>query len=187
MTSLLVLYLSRLFNVIGHLPAALPFCSWIIYYEIGLFMRSRYEHLPATPKRLWILLAVLISCLVSVLEIAVILSQYDDPSFAILTTKYSCLLYSACIIFAFLFGREYFRRLPGLLSTIGYHSFGIYLIHIIVLGQVVKVFQKFGLIHSFQPLYQLVLVVSTIAICLVLIYTTRKLLPKPFCSRILGF
>lgn len=186
--SLLVLYLSRLFNVIWHLPIALPFYSWIIYYEIGLFMGDRdKEVLTAKKMRLCILSAILVSGLISVLEAAIILSKYDNPNFATSAAKYSSFLYSVCVIFGFLFGREYFRHLPRLLSTIGCYSFGIYLIHVIILGQVVNISQKFNVIYSFQPLYQLMLVVVTISICLALISTTRKLLPEPVCSKILGF
>lgn len=185
---LLVLYLSRLFNVIWHLPIALPFYSWIIYYEIGLFVGDRYKEILTTKKmRLCILSAILVSGLISVLEAAIILLKYDNPNFAASAAKYSSFLYSVCVIFGFLFGREYFRHLPRLLSTIGCYSFGIYLIHVIILGRVVDVFQKFNVIYSFQPLYQLTLVVVTISICLALISTTRKLLPEPVCSKILGF
>jgi len=186
--TLLLLYLSRLFNVIWHLPIALPFYSWIIYYEIGLFAGDRYKEVLTTKKmRLCILPAILVSGLISVLEAAIILSKYDNPNLATSPVKYSSFLYSVCVIFGFLSGREYFRHLPRLLSTIGCYSFGIYFIHIIILGQVVKIFQEFNVICSFQPLYQLMLVVVTIPICLALIITTRKLLPEPVCSKILGF
>jgi probable poly-beta-1,6-N-acetyl-D-glucosamine export protein len=186
--SLLLLYLSRLFNVIWHLPASLPFYSWIIYYEIGLFMADRYNKVLTTPKmRLCILFAILVSLLISVLEAAIILSKYNNPNFAISFVKYSSFLYSICVIFGFILEREYFRRLPRLLSTIGYYSFGIYLIHVIVLGQVVKIFNGFGIIHSFQPLHQLVLVATTLSICLILIGAARRMLPKFIYGKILGF
>jgi hypothetical protein len=188
MASLLLLYLSRLFNVIWHLPIALLFYSWIIYYEIGLFMADRSNKVLAAPKmRLCILFAILGSWLISMLEAAIITSRYDNPYFATSVVKYSSLLYSVCVIFGFLFAREYFRRLPRLLSTVGYYSFGIYLINIIILGQVVRVFEKFSVIRSFQPFYQLMLVVTTLSICFVLISAARKLLPEFFCSKILGF
>ena len=188
MASFLAVYLSRLFNVIGHIPAALPFYSWIIYYEMGLFMTDRREGAAAGSKiRFFILPAILFSLLVSMLEAGVIASKYSNPGFANFPVKYSTFLYSACVIFGFIFGREYFRRLPKLLSTIGYYSFGIYLIHMIVLGGVVVIFQNSGAIRSFQPLYQLILVVITLSICLVLISASRKLLPEFLCSKILGF
>jgi len=188
LASLFVLYLSRLFNVIWHLPAALPFYSWIIYYEIGLFTSDRHREVLTTPKmRFGILFAILVSWLISVLEAAIILSKYDNPVYAASVVKYSSFLYSICVILGFIFARGYFRRLPGLLSTIGYYSFGIYLIHIIILGQIVKFFQEIRAISSFQPLYQLILIVVTTLICFVIISIARKLLPASFCSRVLGF
>jgi fucose 4-O-acetylase-like acetyltransferase len=182
------LYLSRLFNVIGPLPVALLFYSWVIYYEIGLFVRGRYDRVPTARKvRLGILFAILLSWLLSGLEASIVLSRYDKMSFAVFFVKYSTLLYSLCVILGFLVGREYFGRLPKVFGAIGQYSFGIYLINVIILGWVADIFQRFSVIHSFQPLYQFVLVAATVLICLVLISATRKLLPEFFCSRILGF
>jgi membrane-bound acyltransferase YfiQ involved in biofilm formation len=188
LTFVFLLYLSRLFNAIWHLPDALPFYSWIIYYEIGLFMAESSNKIPTGPKmRLYILFAILSSWAISVLEAVIILLKYKNPVFATITVKYSSLLYSVFIIFGFIFAREYFGHLPRLLSIIGHYSFGIYLIHVIILGQVVKVLQRFSAVCSFQPLYQFVLVAATLCICLILMRAARKLLPASFCSRILGF
>jgi probable poly-beta-1,6-N-acetyl-D-glucosamine export protein len=191
MTCLLALYLSRLFNVIWHLPAALPFYSWIIYYEMGLFWKGHYER-TVTPRKIrlfrpFILFAIVASLLISVMEVIIILSKYDNPDFAAFYTKFSTLLYSVCVILGFLFYREYFGRLPRLLITVGRYSFGTYLIHAIVLGLVVKIFNGIGIIHSFQPLHQLVLVATTLLICLVLIVAARSMLPKFIYRKILGF
>jgi len=191
MACLLALYLSRLFDVIRHLPAALPFYSWIIYYEMGLVAAEHYNRTTAPQKirlfRPFILFAILASLLISVMEVIIILSKYDNPAFAASPAKYSTLLYSVCVILGFLFYREYFRRLPRLFGTLGRYSFGIYLINIIVLGQVVEIFNGFGIIHSFQPLHQFVLVVTTLSICLVLIGAARRMLPKFIYGKILGF
>lgn len=191
MACLLALYLSRLFNVIRHLPAAFPFYSWIIYYEMGLFWKGHYER-TVTPRKIrlfrpFILFAILVSLLISVMEVIIILSKYDNPVFAAFPMKYSTFLYSVCVILGFLFYREYFGRLPRLLGTVGRYSFGIYLIHFIVLSQVVEIFNGFGIIHSFQPLHQFVLVATTLSICLVLIGAARMMLPEFIYGKILGF
>jgi surface polysaccharide O-acyltransferase-like enzyme len=193
MASIFALYLSRVFNVIWHLPAALPFYSWIIYYEIGLFMGDRCNEAIASHKmRLCILCAALFSWPVSVMEVAVILSNRTDPDFAAYLGQYSyylysVCLYSVCVIFVFLSAREYFKRLPRLLSMIGYYSFGIYLIHAPILGQLVVALQKCDAVCSFQVVYQFILVVVTVSICFVLISAARKLLPEFVYSKILGF
>jgi len=191
MACLLALYLSRLFNVIQHLPAALPFYSWIIYYEMGLVAAECYDRTIASRKtrlfRPFVLCALLVSLLISMMETTAILSKFDNPAFAAFPTKYSSLLYSVCVILGFLSYREYFGRLPRLFVTMGRYSFGIYLIHIFVLGEVVWIFNRFNLLHSFQPLRQFVLVVTTLLICLIFIGAARRMLPEFIYGKILGF
>jgi surface polysaccharide O-acyltransferase-like enzyme len=191
--SLFALYLSRIFNVIGHLPASLPFYSWIIYYETGLFIGDRsIDALSTLKTRLYLLFPVLISWLISATEVAVILSQRGDPGLATYLGQYnyflfSSCLFSLCVIFAFLSAKEYFGRLPRLISTLGCYSFGIYLIHTIILDQFVVGFQKLGVAGSTDAVYQLALVAGTLAICFILISVARKLLPEFIYGKILGF
>ncbi len=190
MACLLALYLSRLFSVIPHLPAALPFYSWVIYYEFGLFAGERELAVPTRKIRLFrpfVLYALLVSLLISMMETTAILSKFKNPAFAAFPTTYSSLLYSVCVIIGFLFYREYFERFPRLFWTIGRYSFGIYLIHIFVLREIVWIFNRFNLLHSFQPLRQFVLIVTTLSVCLVLIAAVRRVLPKLIYSKILGF
>jgi peptidoglycan/LPS O-acetylase OafA/YrhL len=186
--ALSALYLSRLFKVIWHLPDVLPFYSWIIFYEIGLLTGGR-DNKTFVPKntRLFILPAILFSLLISGVEGMAILSKYNNVFFAVSITRYSSFLYSACIILGFLFVRERFEHWPRLLVTIGKYSFGIFLIHMMVLNRVVNIVQKSNTIYSLQPLYQFIVVLITISICFALISITRKLLPQSFCSKILGF
>lgn len=185
--SLLSAYLSRLyFNY--WIPVSSAFYSWIIFYEVGLLVGSRVPKLFATKTiRIVILPAILVTLLISGLETKILLSKYGYMYFAISPTKYSSFLYSACIILGFLFVRECFHHWPKLLVTIGYYSFGIYLMHVLVLGKVVNLVQKSGIIYSFQPLYQFTVVLITISICFVLISITRKLLPESFCHKVFGF
>ena len=183
-----ILYLSRLFQVIPPLPLALPFYAWIIYYEFGLFWGERYSRSSVSLKiRVLIPLGILVFLLVSVLEVSVLLSQYNNAEFASYAVKFSSLAYSVSVILGFLFWRQHFRRLPRLLSIIGRYSFGIYLIHIIFLSCFVKLFGNFSAISSFQPAYQLVLVAATIGTCFVVIGSARKFLPEFVSVKILGF
>jgi surface polysaccharide O-acyltransferase-like enzyme len=185
--SLLTLYLSRVYNIIGHLPAALPFYSWIIFYEIGLLIGSCNDKTFAPQNMRFFILPVLLGCLlISELEGMILLLKYDNLDFAISAVKYSSFFYSVCIILGFLFVRERIRYWPKFLVSIGNRSFGIYLIHFFILGGVANTFQKVN-IYSFQPLYQFIVVLITISICFVLIRITRTLLPKSLCYKILGF
>lgn len=183
-----VLYLSRLFHVIGHLPVALPFYFWVIYYEMGLFSGAGLGDFPVSPKmRAYILFAIPVSGLISVLEGHILSTHYNSPDFAAFAVKYSTFIYSVFVILGFLLWKQYFRRLPRVLIVLGRYSFGIYLIHVVVLGWVVMLFQKSSLLRSFQPAYQLVLVATTTGICFVLISAARKLLPESVCVKVLGF
>jgi len=186
--SLLALYLSRVFGVIRHLPAALPFYSWIIFYETGLFIASRDDKTFATPKmRPFILPAILICLLISELEGMILLLKYDNLEFAITSIKYSSFLYSACVISAFLFVRGRIEYWPKILVKAGEYSFGIYLMHMLVLDRVAAVARRISTIYSFQPLYQFIVVSVTFSACYAVISITRRLLPASICRRILGF
>ncbi|MHC4739594.1 MAG: hypothetical protein ACYS9Y_11880, partial [Planctomycetota bacterium] len=138
-------------------------------------------------ERFFILPAILVSLLIAGIEAINILSKYNDLQFAVCVLKYSSFLYSICIIFGFILVREYFKYWPKLLITIGNYSFGIYLIHIIILNRIVSAIPKTNIISSFQPLYELTVILMTISICFVVIGITRKLLPRPIYSNILGF
>jgi surface polysaccharide O-acyltransferase-like enzyme len=188
--SLLSAYLSRLYFSYW-IPVSSAFYSWIIFYEIGLLVgSSNYKIFTAKKVRLFILPAILVCLLISGLEASIILSKYDDLSaryFAVAPVKYSSFLYSICIITAFLHIRKYLSQRPKFLATLGYSSFGIYLIHMPILNQVVNLVQKSSTIYSFQPLYQFTVVLITISVCFVLISVTRKLLPESFYNKVLGF
>ncbi len=181
-------YLSRVYHVIGHIPTSLPFYSWIIFYEIGLLARTGDNRiLPRKNTGSFILSFILFCVLLAELEGAALLLKYDNLPFAIKATKYSSALYSIGIILGFLFIRERFGRWPKILVTLGNYSFGIYLIHMIFLSSLADVIQKNTAIYSFQPLFQLIIILIPILICSVLIGITRRLLPKSFCRNILGF
>jgi surface polysaccharide O-acyltransferase-like enzyme len=188
--SLLSAYLSRLyFNY--WIPVSSAFYSWIIFYEIGLLVgSSHYKVFAAKKVQLFILPAILVCLLISGLEASILLSKYDNLSaryFAVAPVKYSSFLYSVCIIIAFLHIRKRLSPRPKFLAALGYYSFGIYLIHIPILNQVANLIQKSSTIYSFQSLYQLTVVLITIAICFILIDVARKLLPESFCRKVLGF
>ena len=165
-----------------------PFLLWIIFYQMGLLIGSSGSEgfIPRNMHK-FILPAVLVALVVSVLEVITILSKYDNWHRAICAIKYSSFIYSTCIIFGFLALRERLKKWPRFLVVLGNYSFGIYLIHVIILRGVVRIMPKVDTIYSFQVLYGLMAVLITLIMCYVLITIARKLLPKLFYSRILGF
>jgi len=183
-----ILYLSRLYEVIGFVPMWNPFYTWIIYYEIGLFLPARYAQTITSPKfRVYIHLALLVSLLSILMEISFMLSNYDNLGFIVNPVKYSTLLYSVCVILELFSFKDFFSRLPKLIYILGYYSYGIYLVHIIVLKKSVVFIHRISIISSFQPVLQLILVAVTIMMCIVIINISHKLLPNTFCRKVLGF
>ncbi len=190
--SLFILYLSRVFHVIWHLPASLPFYSWIIFFQMGLCVGMRDDTsnnkvVSLRGIRPLILPALVICFLLSVLEGRILLTKYDNLHFALSPTKYSSVLFSMCIILGFLCVREYLVHPPKFLVVLGNYSFGIYLIHMIFLYPIASLLQCFDAVYSLQPLYQTLLVLITVSACVLVISISLRLLPKFFCSKILGF
>jgi surface polysaccharide O-acyltransferase-like enzyme len=173
---------------IVHIPFHVLFLSMVVFYQAGLLMRSHYNEV-SIPRimRSVVLPAILISAVISVQEALMILTHYGNWLLAISPLKYSSFLYFACVIWGFLALRERFKNWPKLLVTIGEYSFGIFLIHMIILRGIAKVLHKVALNWSSQLLYQSIVILMTLSICLVLIYLTRRFLPKPLYSKVLGF
>jgi peptidoglycan/LPS O-acetylase OafA/YrhL len=166
----------------------LPFYTWIIYYEIGLFLPARFAQTIISPKfRVYIYLAVPVSLVILLTEISFMLSQSDQLDFVVSPVKYSTLLYSVCVILVLLSYKDAFGRLPKLIYKLGYYSYGIYLVHVMVLEQSAMFIRRVNVISSFQPVLQLVLVAVTIMICIVIISVSHKLLTNSFCRKVLGF
>jgi len=178
------------YHVIPHLPAALPFYSWIIFYEFGLLYGSRDKKAffrKDSNMPYYILVATMVCLFISQLEGMVLLLKYDNLEFAITSIKYSSFLYSSGIILGFLYAREHFKFQPSFLVAIGNYSFGIYLIHSPVLNQIAKLVQRYEVIYSIQPLYQVIITLLTLSLCVAIISVTRVLAPKSFCHTVFGF
>ncbi|MHC4748936.1 MAG: acyltransferase [Planctomycetota bacterium] len=189
---LFVLYFFRLYGHWScyeqHCLIHCPFYSWIISYQIGLLIGSsdNKEFIPRNIHN-FILPAIFVSLAVSELEAITLSLKYDDWQAAACALKYSSFIYSTCIIFGFLVLRERFKNWPRFLVILGNYSFGIYLIHVLILRGVVKVMRKIDTLYSYQALYEFMVVLITLVICCVLITVVRKFLPKSFCSKLLGF
>jgi probable poly-beta-1,6-N-acetyl-D-glucosamine export protein len=188
MLAILFRYVSKLYLHDTWIPSYLSFCSWVMFFQIGLLAGSDGKGiLNSARMRLFILPAILVSLLISQAEAIVMLSKYGNAAIALSPLKYSSLLYAVCVIFGFLFVRERFKNWPKLLIISGQYSLGIYLIHVFVLSQVVRFCDSFSVIFLYQPVHQLVLVATTLLICIVLISAVRKVLPEFIYSKIMGF
>ena len=186
--SLLAIYLSKVYGVIGYVPAFRPFSSWLIFYQIGLWAANKNNPICLGSKtRCFIIPALLISILISQLEAGVLLLGNDHLSAAATQLKFSSFFYAACVIASFLCIKDRVKKWPTMLVTIGHYSFGIFLIHMMVLGGVFRMTQKINVIYSFQPAYQVMIVGATLLICCCLIGIARKIFGKSLCRNVLGF
>jgi peptidoglycan/LPS O-acetylase OafA/YrhL len=116
-----------------------------------------------------------------------LVSKYNNLYLAISPVKYSTFAYSICIITIFLLIRKRVSSWPKLLIICGNYSLGVYLIHLPILNYIASFMRQYKIIYSFQPLYQVIVTVLTLSVCLIIIEFTCKLLPKPFCIKLLGF
>ncbi len=186
--SLLAIYLSRAFNIFGFIPIWRPFYTWIIFYQLGLWIGSREIKKIITPIiNIYIIPALILSLLILEAETMFLLTKSDNLEFSSNSIKYSSFLYSICVIFGFLCIREKLECWPKFLINLGRYSFGVLLIHIPILRMVFKMVPDNNSIFLFQLVYHVIAVLVIILICYVIINLTRKILPKTFCTKILGF
>ncbi|MBN1788626.1 MAG: acyltransferase [Sedimentisphaerales bacterium] len=166
----------------------LPIFSFAMFYQAGLWMRSHYDQKPLERNiRSIIWPAILLCILLSILEAAMIMSYNNNWRMANYPLKFSSFFYSIFVVFGFMLLRERVKNWPKFLVIIGNYSFGIFLIHMIVLrgiGMIKRIITENSLSG---PLGQIVIILMTLLICFVIIRLARKLLPKTLCRGVFGF
>ena len=136
---------------------------------------------------IYIVPALILSLLISEAETMFFLTIYKSQTFSIYAIKYSSFLYSTCVIFGFLCIREKLKHCPKFLTNLGQYSFGVFLIHLPVLDMVLKMIPDNNTTFLFLLGCHTITTLVTILICCILMNISRKTLPKPFCTKILGF
>lgn len=191
--SLLFLYFARfVFKVnIGFPYYALPFFMWFAYFELGLILgKNSFEIIKSFIKWKWIvLLFISVSLCASLLETAFIIEQTGVILYANTTVKFTSFFYSIAIVLGFFILRHFVQRWPKALVILGKYSFGIYLIHMIFLPFVVKLFRYrlFKSLFSFQPLFQIIVITTTVVICCIFIAICHRYIPRIVYKNMLGF
>jgi surface polysaccharide O-acyltransferase-like enzyme len=186
--ALSAIYFSHVFNIIEHVPAWKPFYAWIFFFQLGLYVGDRGIKRFITPKTyMYIIPLLILSLLLSEAETFFLLINYGNRMFSVYAIKYSSFLYSTCVIFGFLCIREKLERWPKFLSNLGKYSFGVFLIHMPIMEMVLKMIPGNYATFSSLLVYHVIVVLITILICCVLMNASRKILPKTFCTKFLGF
>jgi len=168
-----------------------PFISWVIFYELGLITGCN-EHV-ARKLRIGItgiktaVIVVLMALSISIIEGLAIINHTGNLDFATTAVKFSSFIYSLACLWLFLIIRHLNIAWSMLLIKIGNVSFGIFLIHSIILGKVSSFLETFDIFNHNQFSGQFVAILTTLIICYSVITLSRAALPDRFNSRILGF
>ncbi|WP_272700660.1 acyltransferase [Desulfovibrio sp. Fe33] len=167
--------------------AAFPFTTWISFYYFGILYR--YGKVPRfilniQPKKaMAIVLAMLF---LSLFEAFALVSLWGQYSGAASSSKFSSFLYSFSIIIFFISIRKLDLWFPYILKVISSYSFGIYLIHEIIRGGLVR--YVFGAaLEDVQPVLQLLVFSSTLFLSILVICIAKEMIPNHICTKYLGF
>jgi probable poly-beta-1,6-N-acetyl-D-glucosamine export protein len=190
--SLLSLYVLRLHQHTD-IPLqnyALPFYSWIIFYELGRLMHRTGGKIFDKKDSYIIMSGVIAGIIFSIFEAKILLLKYDNLEFAVSALKFSSFIYSISIIFAFMYLREFIKEWPQFLVRIGDRSFGIYLIHaplIYIAAGIIRNIYFLNLLHPFQLTYSFFIAIISLSISYMSITICQKVFSDSFCKKILGF
>lgn len=154
--------------------------TWLMFFVLGLYL-AKNKTLAITQIKLLTLvgLCFLLSCIESYWLIA----KFAQPGEAVTAVKASSFLYSFCVIL-FLFKNQTMFN-SKLLKWFGQASFGIYLVHmlvLIVIGAIIKRVAPWLLNETL--LYQFILIFSVSFFCLFGIKVAIEILPKRMSDRL---
>jgi len=181
-TTILIFYI-RYYTTIA-LPLIIYaglFPTWIVFFVYGLYLGLE-GNIPISNK--WLIFAILISYAFSCVESYYLYSQFNQAGDAVTAVKPTSFIYSLFMI-SFLFKNVDLINMT-FLKYLGEISFGIYLLHIIILRIASKVLNSVSFIFNTQLLYQFGLVFFTLLISCVIIVTTKMILNKK-TLKIIGF
>lgn len=175
------LYYSPIFSSLA--VYAMPFYMWIIFYELGVLYRTFDKHKISKRGAILITLSISFSLIMSLFEAKYIVLKYDNLGSASSAVKFSSFLYAGCFIVGFLYIRQKVNKWPNIIVSLGNYSFGIYLIHMLVIYAITIFFKNVvGGILS-----QIMVVFVTLIICCIIIFITKKMLPRSIYNTLLGF
>ena len=163
---------------------ALPAYSWIIFYYCGLYVgqHQAIERRFAEDLRKWVMVTVLLF-LVSCIEAGIIVKSLGSASFALSAIKFSSFAFSLSVIAVFIGVKLKIKSYPRMLLVIGNYSFGIYLIHMVILSLLLR---HVNLMRGFPIFPVLFSTISTVLICMCMIYGSRKVFGRKISSEVFG-
>lgn len=162
---------------------SLPFTNLFLFYYYGIKLRSNKNFEFKIMNNLKFNSALLVlSIVLSFYEALTMYKDLNLYSFAITQAKISSILMSFCFINVAIGLKKYFNK-GNFLILIGDYSFGIYLMHILIMKFTYQINKLPFNIFINQTLVAL----STLIICLIIIKTLKRFSKKSFTSNVLGF
>lgn len=156
------------------------FPSWIVFFQGGLFI-GKYGIKQI--ERKYAVSLIILTLLLCFVESNIWLYKTSNISYSISQSKFSSFLFSWSVIYYLV---SYRFSINKVLLQIGNYSFGIYLIHIIIMIFARKLLTLYLPLMNIQPLYQFLYLSITIGVSCVIIFVSRKLFPK-WINSIFGF
>lgn len=148
------------------------FPSWIIFFQSGLYIgKFGIKKIKKTISYSIIFLLLLL-CFY---EARIWLTQTNNISYAISQIRFSSFLFSLAIIYHFI---TYRIVLNKWLLKLGEYSYGLFLIHMIIMPIINKLLTFIPTISAVQPLYQLICITLTITISYLIINISKRIFSK---------
>jgi len=158
------------------------FPTWIIFFVIGIYLKSHKVTLKKSTINVFILFGVILS----LAESYILYAKFQDIGNSVTAVKISSFIYSVAIILFLFRNFENNFNQPRILIYIGEISFGIYLSHMFFLKGINIIISKvFPLLNSYSTLKQITLISLTISCCISFAFLARKL-NKKYAIKYLG-
>lgn len=165
------------------------FPAWLIFYYTGLYIKINGFVIRQKNKAVSHAF-VLIGCalLFSIAECYLMLYLGFSAASATSQIKISSFLYSLTIINLIFVLKEYgIKTKESFVTKIGNYSYGIFYVHCFWLLLVSKAMSYIPFIHSILPVYQLIELLAILALSMLSIIITDKIIGKKLASKYLGF
>lgn len=134
------------------------------------------------------ILLVVGALILSLIEGYILLNSGMTMAFASSQIKGSSFLYSLSIINLILVLKDKGSKTKeGFITKIGNYSYGIFYVHLFWLVIIGKLTEHIPYIHSILPVYELIQVSITLALSVLSIIVTRKIIGKKLASKYFGF
>ncbi|HOZ48557.1 MAG TPA: acyltransferase [Candidatus Hydrogenedentes bacterium] len=161
----------------------LPFLAWLTFFPLGMYVRRHPELIDRGGMGRAAMVAVV--CLLASFAESLVLLRLDRFEFALSDIKYTTLLYGAAVIVLLMRTRE--KRWPRVLVMLGDYSFGIYLIHGILLRAIAAKLAVIPGLYDVQPLFYVVVTLATLVPACAMIWVVRRVLGRDRAGAWLGF